>query len=282
MPATGDRARDDHRRAGRAALALRRGRRASGREVGLGEHDHRIGAALERQHQLTLEPAQVRAVVERLRDEHGVDVRPRRPARCAPRRPSGRRARTPSDAAAPRPPSARRRRRRAPSRRSPAARRRVAARTRPAAVSTVTMPAVDTRDATRRTRRAGPRRLDRGGDVVVPSDGGEGVGHDTLRLRAAVVASAPCANSTSIACSRTSNRRSIAALARAFFDDPLFGFFVPNLVKQQRALIAFMSAGVKDAAPFGDVLRRARRRQGRVRGGLAAARASTRAAPCAI
>ncbi len=44
----------------------------------------------------------------------------------------------------------------------------------------------------------------------------------------------------------------IAALARAFFDDPLFGFFVPNLVRQQKALIAFMNAGVKDAAPFGE------------------------------
>src|SRR3954447_202624 len=42
----------------------------------------------------------------------------------------------------------------------------------------------------------------------------------------------------------------IAALARAFFDDPLFGFFVPDLVKQQKALIAFMASGVKDAAPF--------------------------------
>jgi GNAT superfamily N-acetyltransferase len=42
----------------------------------------------------------------------------------------------------------------------------------------------------------------------------------------------------------------IAALARAFFDDPLFGFFVPDLVRQQKALIAFMSSGVKDAAPF--------------------------------
>ena len=44
----------------------------------------------------------------------------------------------------------------------------------------------------------------------------------------------------------------VAALARAFFDDPLFGFFVPDLVKQQKSLIAFMRAGVKDAAPFGD------------------------------
>ena len=45
----------------------------------------------------------------------------------------------------------------------------------------------------------------------------------------------------------------IAALARAFYDDPLFGFFVPNLVKQMKSLIGFMSSGVKDARPFGDV-----------------------------
>ncbi len=45
----------------------------------------------------------------------------------------------------------------------------------------------------------------------------------------------------------------IAALARAFYDDPLFGFFVPNLVKQSKALIAFMNSGVKDARPFGDL-----------------------------
>src|SRR3954447_9095978 len=45
----------------------------------------------------------------------------------------------------------------------------------------------------------------------------------------------------------------IAALARAFYDDPLFGFFVPNLLKQSKALTAFMNAGVKDAAPYGDV-----------------------------
>src|SRR3954471_7216850 len=45
----------------------------------------------------------------------------------------------------------------------------------------------------------------------------------------------------------------IAALARAFYDDPLFGFFVPNLMRQSKALIAFMKSGVKDARPFGDV-----------------------------
>jgi GNAT superfamily N-acetyltransferase len=45
----------------------------------------------------------------------------------------------------------------------------------------------------------------------------------------------------------------IAALARAFYDDPLFGFFVPNLLKQMKSLISFMNSGVKDALPFGDV-----------------------------
>ena len=45
----------------------------------------------------------------------------------------------------------------------------------------------------------------------------------------------------------------IAALARAFYDDPLFGFFVPNLLKQMKSLMSFMSSGVKDARPFGDV-----------------------------
>jgi GNAT superfamily N-acetyltransferase len=45
----------------------------------------------------------------------------------------------------------------------------------------------------------------------------------------------------------------IAALARAFYDDPLFGFFVPNLVKQTKMCIAFMGAGVKDATPFGEI-----------------------------
>jgi GNAT superfamily N-acetyltransferase len=45
----------------------------------------------------------------------------------------------------------------------------------------------------------------------------------------------------------------IAALARAFYDDPLFGFFVPNLLKQMKSLISFMSSGVKDARAFGDL-----------------------------
>lgn len=45
----------------------------------------------------------------------------------------------------------------------------------------------------------------------------------------------------------------VAALARAFFDDPLFGFFIPNLATQSKALLSFMNSGVKDAQPFGDV-----------------------------
>lgn len=45
----------------------------------------------------------------------------------------------------------------------------------------------------------------------------------------------------------------VAALARAFFDDPLFGFFIPDLATQSKALLSFMSSGVKDARPFGEV-----------------------------
>ena len=45
----------------------------------------------------------------------------------------------------------------------------------------------------------------------------------------------------------------IASLGRAFFDDPLFGYFVPNLVHQTKGLLGFMSGAVKDASPFGEV-----------------------------
>src|ERR1700687_1382101 len=44
----------------------------------------------------------------------------------------------------------------------------------------------------------------------------------------------------------------IATLGRAFFDDPLFGYFVPNLVAQTKGLLGFMSGAVKDATPFGE------------------------------
>ena len=125
MPTTRDRARDDHGRARRACA--RRAATSIGPvdEVGLRQHDHRVGAALEREHELALEPAQVRAVVERLRDEHRVDVGGDDLRVARECRPSDRRARTPNDGAAPRRPRRRRRRRpRAPSRRSRPARAR--------------------------------------------------------------------------------------------------------------------------------------------------------------
>ncbi len=45
----------------------------------------------------------------------------------------------------------------------------------------------------------------------------------------------------------------IAMLARAFYDDPLFGYFVPNLMHQTKGLLGFMNGAVKDARPFGEV-----------------------------
>src|SRR5690242_11958439 len=45
----------------------------------------------------------------------------------------------------------------------------------------------------------------------------------------------------------------VGALSRAFYDDPLFGFFLPNLVHQTKGILAFMSAGVADAKPFGEI-----------------------------
>ena len=45
----------------------------------------------------------------------------------------------------------------------------------------------------------------------------------------------------------------IAAMGRAFFDDPLFGYFVPNLLHQTKGLLGFMSGAVKDAEPFGEI-----------------------------
>jgi hypothetical protein len=45
----------------------------------------------------------------------------------------------------------------------------------------------------------------------------------------------------------------IAMLGRAFYDDPLFGYFVPNLLHQTKGLLGFMNGAVKDARPFGEV-----------------------------
>ncbi|HEX4493015.1 MAG TPA: GNAT family N-acetyltransferase [Acidimicrobiia bacterium] len=45
----------------------------------------------------------------------------------------------------------------------------------------------------------------------------------------------------------------VLALARAFHDDPLFNFLVPNLRSQSRALVTFMGSLLADARPFGEV-----------------------------
>jgi GNAT superfamily N-acetyltransferase len=44
----------------------------------------------------------------------------------------------------------------------------------------------------------------------------------------------------------------VGGLARAFYDDPLFNHFVPDPISQSKALLAFMGAGLADAAPFGE------------------------------
>jgi hypothetical protein len=45
----------------------------------------------------------------------------------------------------------------------------------------------------------------------------------------------------------------VGAITRAFYDDPLFGFFLPDLVKQSKGIMAFMNSGVRDAEPFNEV-----------------------------
>jgi len=45
----------------------------------------------------------------------------------------------------------------------------------------------------------------------------------------------------------------VGALARAFYDDPLFNFFVSDPISQSRGLLTFMSAAVADALPFGEI-----------------------------
>lgn len=45
----------------------------------------------------------------------------------------------------------------------------------------------------------------------------------------------------------------IGALTRAFYNDPLFEFFLPNQVHQTKGALAFMAAALADAEPFGDV-----------------------------
>jgi GNAT superfamily N-acetyltransferase len=45
----------------------------------------------------------------------------------------------------------------------------------------------------------------------------------------------------------------VGALARAFYDDPLFNYFVPDLISQSKGLLTFMGASVVDAIPFGEI-----------------------------
>ena len=37
------------------------------------------------------------------------------------------------------------------------------------------------------------------------------------------------------------------------YDDPLFGFFLPDLVRQTRGIISFMSSFIADAKPFNEI-----------------------------
>jgi GNAT superfamily N-acetyltransferase len=45
----------------------------------------------------------------------------------------------------------------------------------------------------------------------------------------------------------------VGALARAFYEDPLFAYFFPDHVHQSRGILSFMASGVADARPFGEI-----------------------------
>lgn len=45
----------------------------------------------------------------------------------------------------------------------------------------------------------------------------------------------------------------VVTLARSFHDDPLFNFLIPDHLSQARAALTFMSSGIADARPFGEV-----------------------------
>jgi GNAT superfamily N-acetyltransferase len=45
----------------------------------------------------------------------------------------------------------------------------------------------------------------------------------------------------------------IGALSRAFYDDPMFGYFLPNHLHQIAGITSFMKAGVVDAEPFDEI-----------------------------
>jgi GNAT superfamily N-acetyltransferase len=45
---------------------------------------------------------------------------------------------------------------------------------------------------------------------------------------------------------------SLVSLSRAFYDDPIFGYFQPDLLRQQRRLHRMMRAVASDCLPFGE------------------------------
>src|SRR3954454_22792328 len=45
----------------------------------------------------------------------------------------------------------------------------------------------------------------------------------------------------------------VGALARAFYDDPLFGFFLPDHIHQHKGILGYMQGGVADAKPFNEI-----------------------------
>jgi GNAT superfamily N-acetyltransferase len=45
----------------------------------------------------------------------------------------------------------------------------------------------------------------------------------------------------------------VVTLARAFHDDPLFNFLIPDHLSQARAALTFMRSGIADALPFGEI-----------------------------
>jgi GNAT superfamily N-acetyltransferase len=49
-------------------------------------------------------------------------------------------------------------------------------------------------------------------------------------------------------------RTLIAVATRAFWDDPMFNFFQPDLLRQHRSLSGFFAAGITDCAAHGEVL----------------------------
>jgi GNAT superfamily N-acetyltransferase len=52
---------------------------------------------------------------------------------------------------------------------------------------------------------------------------------------------------------RGERRAAVAVLARAFHNDPLFNFLVPDLRRQARALTTFLGSLLADGVPFGEV-----------------------------